>query len=122
MATKITIWHNKGCSTSRKILDLLQQHSSDVAIRDYIANPPSVTELEAVLKKMKQPAAYILRKKDKVFQELFAGKECTDAQWIQAMSEHPSIIERPIVIIGRKAFLGRPVDEFEARLALEMKP
>jgi arsenate reductase (glutaredoxin) len=121
MNPKITIWHNKACSTSRKVLDLLQQQSSDVTIRDYISNPPSVVELEAVLKKMKESPSYILRKKDKVFQELFADKKLTDTEWLQAMNEHPSIIERPIVIIGKKAFLGRPVDVFEAQLALEMK-
>lgn len=108
----ITIWHNPVCSTSRKVLDFLETKDKQIEIRNYISNPPSISEIESVLNKMHQPANYILRKKDKVFLEKYADKNLTNSQWIQAMSENPSIIERPIVIKGNNAYLARPFEEF----------
>ncbi len=110
----LIIWHNKACSTSRKALELVQSQTEKLNIRDYLINPPSIAEIENVLKMMGQKPAYILRKKDKVFQELFADKNLSDKEWISAMSKHPSIIERPIIIMGKKAYLARPFDEFAA--------
>lgn len=113
MATvpKIIIWHNNACSTSRKVLELLKELPVTVEIREYLKNPPDADEIRGVLKKMKAGPQNILRKKDKVFQELFADKVFNDDAWIEVMSEHPSIIERPILIMGREALLGRPADE-----------
>lgn len=115
MKKELTIWHNKSCSTSRKTLELLQQKTDTITIRDYIKNPPSVAEIKKVLKMMGQKPNYILRKKDKVYLELFADKNLNEEQWLEAMSKHPSIIERPIVIAGEKAYLARPFDVFAAK-------
>lgn len=112
MKNDITIWHNKSCSTSRKALDLIQANSNLISVREYIKNPPSIAEIKEILQMMRQKPAYILRKKDKVFQELFADKNLSDEEWIVAMSLHPSIIERPIIIMGKKAYLARPFDAF----------
>ncbi len=109
---KATVWHNTACSTSRKGLEFIRENFEEVAIRNYIAEPPSTAELEAVLKKLNLPATAILRKKDKVFKELYEGKEMSNAAWIKAMHEHPSIIERPIVLIGDRVFFGRPYEDF----------
>jgi arsenate reductase len=109
---EIIIWHNKTCSTSRKAVELLQGHSKSLQIREYLKNPPSIAEITDVLHMMGQEPSYILRKKDKVFQECFAGKNLSDQEWISAMSQNPSIIERPIVIIGNKAYLARLFDAF----------
>ncbi len=114
----LTIWHNNLCSTSRKALDYLENLGYEITIRLYLNEPPSETELEEVLKKMGEDAQFILRKKDKVFQEKFADKNLSNSEWIQAMHKNPSIIERPIVISDKKAWLARPFDkwmkEFEA--------
>lgn len=112
----IIIWHNKVCSTSRKALAIIEQYSNKIEIRDYIKQAPSPAEIRAVLKKMNAPAQAILRKKDKVFQELFASKTMTEAAWIVAMSQHPSIIERPIIIVQDQAFIARPIETFEEKL------
>ena len=112
----IIIWHNKGCSTSRKALEIIEQQGLQVIIRDYIKDAPSPAEIKDVLNKMNTGAQSILRKKDKVFQELFATASLTDSEWIAAMSKHPSIIERPIVLVGKNAFLGRPLSTFEEQL------
>jgi arsenate reductase (glutaredoxin) len=108
----LTIYHNSSCSTSRKVLDYLQAHHEHIEIRNYIANPPSVEELTVVLKKMNANAEDILRKKDKVYLEKFKDKTLTNQEWIEAMVEHPTIIERPIIIGETKAWLPRPVDAF----------
>jgi len=109
---KLTIWHNNVCSTSRKALDYLENLSYKITIRPYLTEPPSETELEEVLKKMGEDPQFILRKKDKVFQEKFADKNLTNNEWIKAMHENPSIIERPIVISDKKAWLARPFDKW----------
>lgn len=112
----IIIWHNKTCSTSRKALELLQEHFKNTHVREYLKNPPSIAEIANVLKMMGEKPEYILREKDKVFQELFADKKLSYKEWIIAMSKHPSIIERPIIIIDKKAYLARPFDEFAVKL------
>ncbi len=111
---EITIWHNNQCGTSKKVLDFLIENRYQVCVRDYILNPPTIVELKSVLKLMNKSAVYILRKTDKVYKEKFIDKSYSDIEWIQAMSENPSIIQRPIIIINDKAYLGRPPDEFIA--------
>ena len=108
----IIIWHNKTCSTSRKVLELMQGQTKSLQIREYLKNPPSIVEIADVLHMMGQEPSHILRKKDKVFQELYTGKILSNKEWISAMSKNPSIIERPIIIIGDKAYLARPFDAF----------
>jgi len=108
----ITIWHNNVCSTSRKALDFLESKEVEIKIRNYIQDAPSIEEIEEVLLKLNRPATTILRKKDKVFQEKFINKNLSEKEWIKAMSENPSIIERPIVISENKAWLARPLEEW----------
>lgn len=112
MTPNITIWHNSNCSTSRKTLEYLRTKNVNITIRNYQEKPPSLKELAVVLKKMKQKPEYILRKKEKLFQELFSEKELTEEEQLQILHDNPVLIERPIVIMGRKAFLARPFDEF----------
>lgn len=114
MEYKIKIWHNNQCSTSRKVLAFLQSTGKEIIIRDYITAPPTIQELKTVLKMMGQKPEFILRKKDKVFQELFADKELSASECLKAMKKHPTIIERPIVITEDKAYLARPFDDFLA--------
>lgn len=109
---KLTIWHNNVCSTSRKALEHLQGQGHEVTIRHYLTEAPSESELAEVLKKLGEDATYILRKKDKVFQEKFADKKLSNQKWIKAMHENPSIIERPIVISDKKSWLARPFDKW----------
>ncbi len=109
---KLTIWHNNVCSTSRKALEHLQSQGYDLNIRLYLTDIPSESELKEVLKKLGEEAPFILRRKDKVFLEKFADKKLSNSEWIQAMHENPSIIERPIVISDKKAWLARPFDKW----------
>ncbi len=119
MKPSIIIWHNNNCGTSRKVLQFLEDKGS-VQIINYLKDPPSVESLRLVLKQMgNKTPEFILRKKDKVNQELFLNKNLNDEEWLEAMSQNPSIIERPIVIVGEKAFLARPFDAFVAQFTQE---
>lgn len=116
MTPNIIIWHNNSCSTSRKTLEYLSTKNVNITIRNYQEKPPGLKELSVVLKKMKQRPDYILRKKEKLYQELFSKKKLTEDEQLQIMHDHPVLIERPIVIMGRRAFLARPYDEFVAKM------
>lgn len=115
---KLTIWHNNSCSTSRKALEFLEQKGYDLTVINYIANPPSIKELEEVLRKMNTTPISILRKKDKVYQEKFADKNFSNNDWIEAMHLNPSIIERPIVISDKKAWLARPFEKWSTEFTI----
>ena len=110
----LIIWHYSGCGTSKKVLDFLRSQNDSLTIREYQKNPPTVSELELVLNKMGISAEDILRKKDNVFKELFSNVTFSNQEWLELMHQHPSIIERPIVVSDSKAWLARPADEFIA--------
>ncbi|MEZ4335578.1 MAG: arsenate reductase (glutaredoxin) [Sandaracinaceae bacterium] len=106
----VVIWHNPGCSTSRKALDLLREHGVEPTVRNYLKDPPSEKEIRAVLRALgaKDPHA-LVRKKDKAYAELDVGSMSGD-DVIAAMAERSSLIERPVVIAGEKARIGRPIE------------
>ncbi len=100
-----TIWHNPRCSKSRQTLALIEDRNP--VIRRYLDDGPSADEITQVLRALDLPAKDIIRKGDPLFKDLsLAGAD--EAQLIAAMAAHPILIERPIVIKGDKACLGRP--------------
>ncbi|WP_160122308.1 arsenate reductase (glutaredoxin) [Rhodovarius lipocyclicus] len=107
----ITIWHNTGCSTSRKVLDLLRAEGHAPRIVEYLKTPPSRAEIAAVVKQLGIPARGLLRKKAPPYQELgLDDPNLTDDQALDAMAAHPVLIERPVVITDKGARIGRPVE------------
>lgn len=115
--TTVIIWHNKRCSTSRKTLELLREHGVEPEIREYLTSAPTADEIEEVLKKLGMEPRALLRKKEGLYKELGLEHEEDPNALIQAMAEHPVLIERPVVIRGRKAALGRPPEQVLAVLA-----
>lgn len=112
---KITIFHNNRCSKSRCALSILKEEGIEPDVRYYLEEAPSISELEELLQKLDIPAEQLVRKTEKIFKENFKGKEFSEAEWIKILSENPRLIERPIVIKGDKAIVGRPpelVEEF----------
>jgi len=106
---KITIWHNPRCSTSRRTLDLLRERGIEPEIVDYQKTPPTAEEIQEVLKRLGKGPREILRKKEPAYAEQGLGEPgVTDAQLVEAMARTPILIERPIVLAGKKAALGRP--------------
>lgn len=102
------IYHNPRCSKSRQTLKFIEDANVNVEIIDYLNNPPSEKELADTLKKLGLKAEDILRKGEDVFKQKFKGKALSEKEWIKAMIENPKLIERPIVIKGEKAVIGRP--------------
>lgn len=111
---KLILWHRATCSTSRKILNFLQENGHEVIIRDYILHPPSLDELKDVVHRIGVQPCDIVRKKEAIYQAQYAHKKMTPAACLRAMVAHPILIERPIVIADNRAWLARPADEFIA--------
>jgi len=105
----IEIFHNPRCSKSRATLALLQERGYEPAVRLYLDNPPDPSELRAVLRKLGLSARQLIRKGETEYRELGLADESLDEDaLIAAMASHPRLIERPIVISGRRAAIGRP--------------
>ncbi len=107
---RVTIYHNPRCSKSRQTLALLKERGQKIKVVEYLKEPLSVDEIRALLKKLKIPPAALIRKGEQMFKTLKLTKESDAAKLIAAMAQHPILIERPIVVKGRRAVLARPAD------------
>jgi arsenate reductase (glutaredoxin) len=105
--TEVTIYHNPRCATSRKALDLLRKRGVEPRIVEYLKTPPGEAELKRLLKLLGIGPRALLRKKEAKEAGLDKAS-LTDAQIIAGMAKHPIAIERPIVVKGERAALGRP--------------
>jgi arsenate reductase len=103
-----TIFHNPKCSKSRATLTLLQEHGVEPQIVEYLKTPPTAAELKAIVAKLGIKPEQLVRKGEDVYKTNYAGRTLTDAQWLDALAKHPILIERPIVVSGNRAVLGRP--------------
>ena len=103
------IYHNPRCTKSRQTLALLEKNNIPINIIDYISQPPDVDTLRFLVKQLGLSPRDLLRKNEVLYKELGLKNEgLTDTVLIQAMSQHPKLIERPIVVYSDKAKLGRP--------------
>ena len=102
------IYHNPRCRKSRQTLTLIQEKDKEVEIIEYLKNPPIFEDLELILVKLAISPIDLIRNKEEIWKENFKGKKLKDDEIIQAMVNHPKIMERPIVINGMKAIIGRP--------------
>ncbi len=105
----VTIWHNPRCSKSRQTLELITDRGVEPKIVEYLKTPPSAAEVTDVLAKLGLEPRDLMRKKETAYKELgLDDPSLTRTQLIQAMVEHPVLIDRPVVIRGKRAVLGRP--------------
>lgn len=102
------VYFNPRCSKCREAVDLLEKNNCELTFREYLKEPPSQKELKDLLKKLHCKAEDIVRKSEPLYKENFSEKKLTNTQWIKVLSENPILIERPIVIDGEKALVGRP--------------
>ncbi len=108
----ITIYHNPRCSKSRQTLALIEEKGLEANIVTYLESPPSTQELSAILKKLGCSPRQVIRKGEDAYKSLnLANPDLSDADLIQAMVNNPILIERPIVVNGNKAALGRPPEQ-----------
>nr|VFK27088.1 MAG: arsenate reductase [Candidatus Kentron sp. MB]VFK31393.1 MAG: arsenate reductase [Candidatus Kentron sp. MB]VFK75463.1 MAG: arsenate reductase [Candidatus Kentron sp. MB] len=109
---KTTIYHNPRCSKSRGALQMLKDRHLEVEIIEYLKTPPSEQELDALLVKLNMEPRQLMRRKETSYKDKGLDDPNLDrATLIRAMVETPILIERPIVLIGDKAVLGRPLEK-----------
>ncbi|MEC4747980.1 arsenate reductase (glutaredoxin) [Methylomicrobium sp. Wu6] len=114
---KVKIYHNPRCSKSRETLQLLRDKGIEPEIVEYLKNPPSAEELDQILQKLGIEPRDLMRKKEKPYDELDLFDKSLDRQTlIRAMVDNPILIERPVVVIGDKAAIGRPPENVLAIL------
>ena len=104
----ITIYHNPRCRKSREGLLILENSGKNFKIIKYLENLLSKEELEEILIKLEIEPIDLVRKSEKIWKEQFKGKELSKDDIVDAMVNHPKLIERPIVINNEKAVIGRP--------------
>jgi len=106
----VTIYHNPRCNTSRKTLALLRDKGIEPTVVEYLKTPYTVAQLKTLLAQLNLPAKAILRKKEATEAGIDPARLSED-QLIAAMAKHPIVVERPIVVSGGKAALGRPPEK-----------
>jgi arsenate reductase len=107
----LTIYHNNRCGKSRDALAILKEKNVEFKIIDYLKNTPTTKDLEIILRKLNISPIDLLRKGETIFKENFKDKTFTNAEWIQVMIANPILIERPIIVNGDKAVIGRPPEK-----------
>ncbi len=110
--TELTLYHNPRCSKSRAALELLEARGLKPEIVRYLDSPLSTSELKELLNKLGLTARQLLRTGEDEYKTLeLADAGLKEAQLIAAMVEHPKLIERPILVAGNKAIIGRPPEK-----------
>ena len=102
------IYHNPRCKKSRQTLDIINKNKKELEIVEYLKDSLSISELEIIIEKLGITAIELVRKNELIWKENYKGKNLSDKEIVQAMIENPKIMERPIVVNGEKAVLGRP--------------
>jgi arsenate reductase len=114
----IKILHNPRCSKSREALALLQQQALQVEVIEYLKTPLTADELAALLGKLGIPARQLLRSKEDEYKQLgLDDMSLSEQQLIEAMAQQPKLIERPVIIKGDKAVIGRPASNILSLLS-----
>lgn len=108
-ANKTIVFHNNRCSKSRCAIDYLNEEKIDYEVFNYL-DGISKEKLQEVVSMIGIKPEELVRKSEKIYKENYKGKTLTDNEWLNAMVEHPVLIERPIVIKDGKAVIGRPLE------------
>ena len=105
----VTIWHNPRCSKSRQTLELLNKKGVEPTIREYLKDPPSKAEVEKLIDMVGGDPGALVRDGEAEFKALGKKKaEMSKADVAKAIAAHPILLQRPIVVAGKKAAIGRP--------------
>lgn len=113
---KVIVWHNPKCSSSRKALAYLAERGIEPEIYLYLQEGPSKAKIKDVLKLSGLKASQLLRPKEAIGQELGLYEGAKEADILDAMAEHPILIQRPIVITPKGAAIARPIEAIEPLL------
>lgn len=103
------LWHNPRCSKSRGALQLLREHGIEPRIRNYLEQPPDIGELRELLHRLQLPVRDLLRGGENEYAELGLGDPSLgEHALLTAMAAHPRLIQRPVLVVGERAVIGRP--------------
>ncbi len=106
------IYHNPRCSKSRQTLQILQQHGAQPEVIEYLKTPPDIATLKEILNLLGVDARTLLRSKEAEYKTAgLDNPDLSEDSILAAMVKYPHLIERPIVIIGTKAVIGRPPEK-----------
>ena len=107
----VTIYHNPNCSKSLQTLALLRDHGVEPEVIEYLKTPPDALTLAGILSKLRMEPRETMRTKEEKYMSLGLAEIYDREKLIQVMVENPILIERPIVVRGNKACIGRPPDQ-----------
>lgn len=107
MSNAVVIYHNPRCQKSRTALAELEEQGLNVQVIEYLKEVPSIKELKALCEKLNIKPIDLVRKSESLYKENYKGVELSGAQWLKILSEHPILIERPIVVKSNKALIAR---------------
>jgi arsenate reductase len=107
-AGTLTIYHNPACSKSRETLELIRASGVTPRIVEYLKTPPTQAELAAIARKLGVAPEELVRKTEPVFREKYQGRALGDSDWLEALGADPILLQRPIVVRGDSAVIGRP--------------
>jgi arsenate reductase len=112
----LKIFHNPRCGKSRNTLAIIKEKGVAVEIIEYLKTPPSIAELKSLIDKLGIETTELIRKGEAIYKEKYRSSILTDDQWIEIMVANPILIERPIVVKGERAIIGRPPENVLALL------
>lgn len=107
----IQIYHNPRCGKSRNCIAFIEETGQEFEVVKYLEETPSFQELASVIKKLDCKPINLVRVKEKIWIDSYKDKSLTNDEIIQAMVDNPILIERPIVIKGEKAIIGRAIED-----------
>ncbi|MEL6304808.1 MAG: arsenate reductase (glutaredoxin) [Bacteroidota bacterium] len=107
----ITVYHNPRCRKSREALAFLEKENQTFEVVKYLDEPLSKAQLESLLEKLELDPIDLIRTQEQIWITSFRDKNLSKSQLVDLMLEHPRLMERPIVVNGDKAVIGRPVEK-----------
>lgn len=107
----IKIYHNNRCQKSRLGVKFLEKNKLDFEIINYLNDPLSMDEIKFLLKKLKIKPIDLIRKNELIWKTNYKNKKLSDEEIVMAMVDNPILIERPIIVNGDKAIIGRPTEK-----------
>lgn len=110
MSEKYTIYHNPRCRKSREALNFLAEEGVDHEVVKYLDEPLKPKDLKLILAKLDLNVDDVIRKEEQLFKQKYKGLDFTDDEWLLVLEENPKLLQRPIVVKGSKAVIGRPLE------------
>ncbi|MCB0688921.1 MAG: arsenate reductase (glutaredoxin), partial [Saprospiraceae bacterium] len=110
------IYHNPRCRKSRETLNIIQNHGIEPEVVLYLESPPTREEIREVLDKLNMKAEELVRKEEKLYKDEYRNQDLSEEEWIEVLAENPKLIQRPVVVNGKRAIIGRPPESVHVLL------